>query len=191
MATISSLVSKVASLMDVSVDTTSTPSQDQVTEWLKEGFRKLVNMLPDEQLTLESTTASGTTSSAVPTTGALKIVSVFVAGVPATKVSYEQLQEISSLQPSRFSGLKHCYAVASNNSISCFPQDGLTVQVRYIADPTTSISDGIAGLVVDYAVVMAKIQDEETEQANMLWQKWMQDVQVAAGGMPINKDGAL
>ena len=194
MATITSLVDRVASLLDLTVDETSTPSASQVTEWLVEGFSKLVNMLPDEQLMYEATVATGMLSpSGIETTDCLKVLGVSVDGTPARKVPYQKIATMGSNQPARFSGVNFAYAIGAGNRVYVWPwsDSARSVEVHYIDEPSTNIGDNIAGLCVDYAVIMGKVQDEELEQSNGLLQAWFQNVQLAAGGTPINREGAL
>lgn len=202
----SELAARVGALLDVTIDTSSgnedkgTPSYSQVRSWLYDAARQILHLAPEPHVAgfVNRATSAGVTSTwAIDGIAIERILSVIKGGFVCDKVSYSTLRRIPMLMPSLYSGGGYAYAESGSigeATLQFYPEDSDDVEVAYVApvaqvaswveSPTDNYipPDSWSKLMVDYAVIQGKVQDEEPEQVQLLMQLWVQGVQAAFGG---------
>jgi hypothetical protein len=200
----SDLRDKVGALLDVDIGSDTTPDEDQVNAWLYDGAIKMMSILPLEMLggfmkTQSTADIDGDVS--IDAADMLRIVSVTKGGQPCVEVPLANLHGLALRAPYLF---RNTYAYArmgesGEATLQFYPADSGQVEVYYIAFPdaasswsgTSSLAppESWSGQLVEYAALQGKIQDEEPQQAQMLYQMWVQSVQVLAVGKLVSGEG--
>lgn len=193
---ISDLLAKVGSKLDVDITDTSTPSTAQVVQWLNDAALLMARLMPEERLGLLQTklTADSVGQLLSLTDQLERIITVTKYGVVCTKKSQRDMDLVATRTPLLHTTRNPAYCVggdSGNVSLKFWPSSVGPVTVTAIRKPQAYTATGYSPgtyalpvelelLAVDYACVQGKIQDEETQQANMLFQMWMQQAGIEA-----------
>lgn len=195
------LVSAVSGLIDNKITANTTPSLDDVTGWLNEGAIQIFRLIPVEELRDcmisifkygQNVTASDFERNV------LKIISVYSNGKICAKVNEEEFALIDQLRPLRYNSNQPAWAKTKRGaevSISIYPSgSSMMTQITFLpypfiyssSSPTeapddTAVPATLEGMLIEYAAMLARIQDEEPAQYNMYMQDWRTKVQMAHG----------
>lgn len=186
---------RVGALLDVRISDATTPSRDQVNEWMYEGALILCKLLPVSILGTMMGTFSATVSDNwdIGDNDIVRIVAVEKNSKKCRIYSYPDLLRIQDDMPAlhttnnpacSFTGLDSGKSVIKFIPISntlafiTFVTSPAPIEDWEITDsPHLIPPDTWAELIVEYATVKGKIQDEEEQAATMLYQMWLQSVQ--------------
>jgi hypothetical protein len=204
------LVSAVSGLIDIQVDDSTTPSFEDVTSWLNEGAVQVFRIFPveefrDAMITQEKDGAIFSQNDF--THKLLKIVSVYRNSAICTKLTEEEFGSLSSSRPLRFNSLQPAYcrrSVNNNTVISVYPGGGVVYQITYLPYPyaydtslpnatpdNTAVPASLEHAMIEYAAILARIQDEEPAQFQLYINDWRQKIQMAYGVPNESIEGAL
>jgi len=189
----------VAANLDLSeIDDNSTPTQDQVAGWVLEATNMMIQLLPDEQLTVfENSYYTGqSVGPSVNLNSAIVRISYVQRGsFSATPLTVEQLARHRRLGLLVHSESRPAYTLSGGpNSLNMnfYPATTESTTIRYIRacdfDPVLWVGsahgrppENWLGLLVEYATMKAKYQDEEPEQSEQAAKRWQEKVQIISG----------
>lgn len=203
-STPSQMVARVGSLLDIEVSDDTVPSNDDIITWLNEGALEVVKMMPDEKVSA-LTKRIGVTDVGERTylnedhdfEPPMRIMTVTKFGAVCTKAkNYEDYLQKKKLTPlifDRTNPLACQTGTIASPVIEFFPADTGDVVIQAVIAPSAYAMDGgydenddlyppvsWERLIIDYAVMRGRTQDEEPGQANLQYQMWIQAVQTAA-----------
>lgn len=199
-STAEQLVADVAAILDIEITNDTIPSELQVVRWLNEAAVITASVLPPEACVSITTTSSFTVTdyASYGESGAsstpLRMLSVKKFGKPC-EVIYD---------PHVFLRRKANYGMIYNRefplclisggsagmSLSFFPEDSGTAELRFICYPEEYVlgeDQSALGylppkswekILVDYAVMRGRLQDEEPGQAEQQYKFWMDSVKL-------------
>lgn len=195
--TASTAKAAVGALLDVDIETNSTPSTNQVFQWLYDGAIEMMAVLPDGALAgFTDTKEYGSVKDlniVVEDIELLRIVAVTKAGKLCDRLPLDVLKDIGKKAPYIYAN-DAAYAetgVGGQVLLSFLPDDVIAdVILSYVHLPAP-VNDWTASnsyappvswtsFLARYAAIQAKIQDEEPEQAQLLFQMWANEVQQMA-----------
>jgi len=200
------LRNRVGSLLDVRITEATTPSKDQVDEWMYEGALMLCKILPIGLLgtMMDVETATVTKDWDVGGLDIVKAVSVEKNDAGCTIYPYPELVHIrdnmSSLHTTSNFACAFTGEVGGASIIRFYPETSASATLTFVTSPapvskwakTTAPHlippDTWSELIVEYAVMKGKIQDEEEQAATMLYQMWMQSIQAFSGSGVLGTD---
>lgn len=186
---------RVGALLDVRISDATVPSRDQVNEWMYEGAFILCKLLPISILgTMMDTFTEDTASDwDVGDQDIVRVVSIVKDSNRCRIYSYPDflrvLEDMPALHGSGHPACSFTGIAGGQSVIKFFPDETNTAFLTFVTSPapveewevTTSPHlippDTWAELIVEYATMKGKVQDEEEEAATMLYQMWMQSVQ--------------
>lgn len=203
---IDTLLTRVGGKLDIVVTETSTPNASQVCDWLNEAAILLTRLLPVERLgSLRSPVFSesdvGETLS-LSSTDMIRVIGIKKYGTECVVREQREMDFISTRSP-LINTVRNPSASISGDSgdvqLQFWPTSPGPVAVKGINKPTvydntwtTLDGDGdpiydwtpdtytlpleLETAAVDYAVLMGRVQDEETQQVQQLVQMWGQSV---------------
>lgn len=170
--------------------TTTVDVDDEIKQWALEGVDFMATVVADYALEsyVNASTAAAQTNGVTFPTAAMKVI----------RVVETSGSEARYVQPAEFTNAKNLFAAGSrsygagaqiwslvDNSIEVF-RTATTIDIHYIpiaawvgaSEPySLSIPNGWSGLVIDYCTVKMKMREEETQQAQQLWQMFIQGLQ--------------
>lgn len=207
-ATWTDIKSGVAGLLDTAIDSASTPTEEQVAGWVYEATLLMCELLPDKQLTSfeKVVTATGVGQYLDLTAhNVIRVTSVRKNGKICNMIDRETMDRIeaASLTMYDINNIACCVApqLTATTAIRFLPTTTYDVEVRVIQNPlspATAWQSSTAcvppvtwrGLLIEYAVMKAKYQDEEVELATVAHNNWQEKVQVTLGGKTLSTRGA-
>lgn len=194
--TISDLVAKVGSKLDINITAMSTPSISQVVSWLNDAALLMSRLMPEDRLGIFRTTiTSENVGESIAITSQLaRVVTARKYGVVCTRLTQRDMDLVSTRSPLLHTTKNPSFCVsgdAGNVTINFWPTSSGPVSIVAIRKPTAYLASGwtpdsyslppeLELLAVDYAVVQGKIQDEEPQQAQVLYQMWVQQAGIEA-----------
>lgn len=204
---ISDVIDKVAGKLDAIVDTSTTPSKAQVINWLNDGLMLITKTLPDHRLSwlLDRISPTVQTAYTIDNLDIMRVTSVVRYGRRCRKVDSDELNWISGSAPYSSTEIDPTYAVSGVGgmvTLRFWPESMAATTVEYIHRPAQYSLEGwdplgrytpppeAEDIIVDYAVIQGKIQDEELEQAMALWNQWKERYQIEAGPETLGVRGA-
>jgi len=200
------LRNRVGSLLDVRITEATTPSKDQVDEWMYEGALMLCKALPVALLgtMMDLETATITTDWDISDFDVVKAVTVEKDGVRCKIYSHPDLLHIrdnmGALHTDEYPACSFTGIAGGKAVIKFFPETNLSVSLTFVTSPAPVTAwkktvsphlippDSWSELIVEYAVMKGKIQDEEEQAASMLYQMWTQSVNVFVGSEVLGTD---
>lgn len=194
--TIADLLAKVGSKLDISITTMSTPSSAQVVSWLNDAALLMTRLMPEDRLGIFRTQVSNENvgSSIAIVSQLARVITVKKYGVVCTRLSQRDMDLIATRSPLLHTTRNPACCVsgdAGNVTINFWPVSAGPVSIVAVRKPTAYTVNGwspdtyslppeLELLAVDYAVVQGKIQDEEPQQAQVLYQMWVQQAGIEA-----------
>jgi len=200
------LMRKVGAKLDLSVTETSTPNVEQVCDWLNEAAILLTRLMPDKRLGgLRSAILSESDASEfidLAGTDMVRVVGVKKYGVECTVLTQRKMDLVSTRSPLIHTVRNPAVAVSGEAGyvkLQFWPTSPGPVTVKGIRRPTSYHNDFSArdaedepiytyapdefslpveleSSAIDYAMIQGKIQDEEPEQVQLLYQMWSQQM---------------
>ena len=192
--TIADVLSRVGAKLDVTVTDNSTPSSDQVVQWLNDGSLLMVKYMPPHRLgSLMFVTTESDVGEywALASTDMLRPVAVKKFGVECARLVQRDLDLVITQTPLLFTTRNPAFAVSGEAGalkLQFWPASLGPVSVKGIKRPTAFENDAgwapdqwslpaeLELNAIDYAVIQGKIQDEEIEQATILKKEWTQEL---------------
>jgi hypothetical protein len=206
------LMAAVGAVIDLEVTTNSTPDRTQVKIWLTDGAVAAFGILPFEALTDCIVIDTGTGYSMVDTdftTGVLRVASVTSDGIGCIKLTEDQFKTLS-LTPYKYTAGNPAYSViqtAAGASVQVYPQDATAaLSVSYVPFPfdynvatvdeatvgdETSVPAPLEHLIIDYAGIMYRVQDEEPGQFQLYEAAWKEKIKTLYGIPGSNAAGVV
>lgn len=200
------LRNRVGALLDVRITEATTPSKDQVDEWLYEGALMMCKILPLGLLgtMMDVEEATVITDWDISAFDVVKAVAVEKNGAICKIYTYPELLHIrdnmSALHTSSNFGCSFVGDAGGAGVIKFYPESSSLAILTFVASPAP-ISEWVktsaphlippdtwSELIVEYAVVKGKVQDEEEQAASMLYQMWIQSVQAFTGSAVLGTD---
>lgn len=194
--TISDLIAKVGSKLDISITAMSTPSISQVVSWLNDAALLMTRLMPEDRLGIFRTTiTSDSVGASISITSQMsRILTVKKYGVVCTRLTQRDMDLVATRSPLLHTTKNPACCVsgdAGNVAIGFWPTSAGPVSIVAVRKPTAYTASGWAPdtyslppelelLAVDYAVIQGKIQDEEPQQAQVLYQMWVQQAGIEA-----------
>lgn len=208
MSVVSDLLrNRVGALLDVRISDATTPSIDQVNNWMYEGAMVLCKIIPIGQLAtmMNIETSTETTDWDINELDMIKLAVVQKADKQCRIYAYDDFLHVRDNLPSLHTDNSPACSLSSNAAgaavLKFLPETSATVSVLYVASPAPIVEwepatvaphlvppDTWAELIVDYAVMKGKIQDEEEQAASMLYQMWTATVQAFIGTTVLGTD---
>ena len=199
--------SGVGGLLDTTIDSTSTPSEDQVAAWVYEGALQMCEILPNSQLTPFEKVLTSSVGSFFDLTSynVIRVTAAYKNGKPCKMLDRDEMDIIQANLIQLYDLNNPAACVATNTTattaVKFYPADVLPCEVRFIQNPTLPMSSWLSStsgvppvtwrsLLVEYAVMKAKYQDEEVELSEQAHKNWQEKVQVTLGGKTIASKGA-
>lgn len=198
---------RVGALLDVRISSATTPSIDQVNEWMYEGAFNLCKILPTEMLGTMSLLKAYTSQAPPLALGGLELVRLItleVGGVRARMYSYPDFLNVRDHMPQLHTGTSPAATLTPDaegiTNVTWLPVTPEDVNITYVTEPAPVSAwnktaapnlippDTWSELIVQYAVVQGKIQDEEEQAAGMLYQMWTASVQAFIGREVLGTD---
>lgn len=203
-STLTQLIAKVSALIDIQVSSSTTPSIDNITGWLNEGAIQIFRLFPVEEfrdsMIYLLKRNNGDVNQDDFTKRLMKIVAVYKDGVYCTKITEEEMGSLENSRPLKFNYMQPAYCRVSSSGnhtvIKTYPPIGTSgkIEVTYLpypfeynsATPTatpdnTGVPVSLEGYLVEYAAILARIQDEEPGQFQLYMQDWRSKIQMAHG----------
>ncbi len=200
MATRLTLQGMVGYRLGITLSATTTPNTTDVNAWLQEGQldvgRRIDPTLAPVLVDNETITPSGTTHTISSLTKPFVRLLAFVYK-QSTSGSFRIAQIVSSNEfMTRVYTANSLFVPTNDNPLCCVheatiewsPTTGTSpsAYVVYVHEPTTFSVDGtecdlptwLEDLVVDYALIKAKIQDEQFDQAQLLWRDYLTTIAI-------------
>ncbi len=197
-STVEDLVKRVGYKLDMRPDGSSLPEDVHVKQWLQDACLRMLDILPLEALAeffVQSSVTIGVSGrGSVAGLPILRLVAVRYNGQSCTTMPNDEFQTTIRRAPSLYSHLFPAATIvgtATGAALEVYPAVQGGAAVYYVAEPRP-IADwdnddsspwnmllppaSWEEAMVDYAVIQAKIQDEEIGQAQQLIQAWQEQV---------------
>jgi hypothetical protein len=190
------LVQRVAAKLGVDINTSSTPSQTQVLQWLNEGLEQIKRLLPPEYFPNSMTSSSIATTAGnvmtVPSDYVKLIMATCISGSTNYPVKFVNPVEYLDITTGRnsYRSPSESYPVGSMyNGSFRFAADTSNTAKKWelfyikesaaITSSNQSVSENpvIDSLIVEYAALQYKYSDEELEAFNVKIQEYFAKVQ--------------
>lgn len=188
------IIARVGAKLDINITSSSTPNTNQVVRWLNDAALLLVRMLPEDRLGAykETVLDQHVGQTLTITEQFLRIVTVKKYDVVCTRLLQRDMDLMATRSPLLHTTRNPAFCVSGNSgnvALNFWPVSDGPVSVTAIRKPTAytnpiaapfwapdqySLPPELELLAVDYAVVQGKIQDEEPQQAQLLYQMWVQ-----------------
>lgn len=193
------LVNRAAALLDVPINENSIPSMEQVVRWFNDGLLLLTKLLPDERLAwAQHSIVIDNVGSELHLEGSniIRLGVVTKYNFQAHEVGHQMLMSMRSKMPNKASVQTPYFCRFGSEGkvrLKFLPESSGKVHVNFVRMPTAYFwnNDGdqwtpdaysapaeLEPFLVDYVVLQGKIQDEEPQQFQMLYQAWMQSLQI-------------
>lgn len=210
------LIRAVGSKLDIQISSNTVPSKDDVTEWLQDGFLRMLMYLPGPMLT-EVSVVQGFENVDVGAdalfewdlgTDVVRILGATTENytdtdvfAPAIVVPYSEYRAIKALVDGSASVVQSYISVTPGGAkVVSWPKLRRNIELEYVPRPASAYDWPTAAgspplewepAVIDYAVAQGRMQDEEPAlgQASMAdWEKRM--AEMARTGVYAVDDGA-
>ena len=190
------LISRVSALLDVPINENSIPSEQQVIRWFNDAAILIVKLLPDERLAWAQHVMSyDNVGSELYLEGSniIRIVAVSKYNYDCTEVTHKKLLSMRARFPyyATVQSPYYCrFGSQGKVRLRFLPESFGKVSVAYVRMPTAfyknssnqwepddySVPAELEPVLVDYVVMKGKIQDEEPQQFQVLYQEWVQSL---------------
>lgn len=197
------LIDDVASLIDIQLTDNTTPSREQVVEWLNQGVIEVFRLIPPEELRDAMITHQDYTTQVFASSfekKLIKIVSLKRNGIPCVKVEENEFGLLRTMYPYRFTADNPAYSRTTLDGEIIYkvhPSGKVVWQITYLPYPFVyetgdneeedaapdryAVPSMLESFVIQYAATYARVQDEEPGQFQLYMADWRQRLQMAYG----------
>ena len=191
---VDTLIADVGALIDITPTDSTAPSRAQIVSWLNEGALNVMRLAPiHELLSCYVTNIAGGSyfQKSDFSSNPLRIVQVLRNGLACREVDLITFDSFNSIDAMSVTSRLPVYKVDNDETIRVLPLGTIYVHVSYVPHPfvyelatptpdpdNTAVPVVYEEMVVEYAALKYRIQDEEPAQYKMFIEEWRQKLQM-------------